>query len=79
MTSYFPIGQNLDFIITESCLILIQNISNKIIHISDTYIRNVKGRIYSLPLNLHKHQSHVQEQHSKSYVNFGQQVLRLSI
>ena len=27
-----------------------------IIHISDKFIRNVKSRIYSLNMNLHKHQ-----------------------
>jgi len=47
---------------------LIQNISDKIIHISDKFIRNVKSRIYSLPMHVHKHQLYFLEQHSKSFI-----------
>jgi len=47
--------------------VLIQNILGKMIHISDKFIRNFKGRIYSLPMNLHKHQLYLLEQHSESF------------
>ena len=56
----------LDFIIIKSGLSLIQNISCKIIHISDKFIRNVKSKIYRLPMNLHNHHLYLLEQHRKS-------------
>ena len=31
------------------------------------FIRDVKSRIYSLPMNLHKHQLYLLEQHSESF------------
>jgi len=34
---------------------------------SDKFIRNVKSRIYSLPMNLHKIQLYLLEQHSESF------------
>ena len=34
--------------------------------ISDKFIRDVKNRIYSLPMNLHTHQLYLLEQHSES-------------
>ena len=43
-----------------SGLCLIQNISGKI-------IRNVKSRIFSLPMHVHKHQLYLLEQHSESF------------
>ena len=40
------------------------NSSGKIKHISDKLIRNVKYRIFSLPMHVHKHQLYLFEQHS---------------
>jgi len=42
--------------------------SGNIIHISEKMIRNVKSRIhvYSLPVNLHKHQLYLLEQHRET-------------
>ena len=45
----------------------IQNISAKITHISDKFIRNFKSRIYSLPIHVHKQQLYWLEQHSDSF------------
>ena len=36
------------------------------LHISDMLIRNVKSRIYVLPMHVHKHQLYLLEQHSES-------------
>ena len=52
--NYFGTIHVPSFIIIQSSLNLIQNISLKIIHISDKFIRNVKSRIYGLPINLYK-------------------------
>ena len=49
-----------NFIIIQSGLSLIQTISGKI-------IRKNKGRIYSLPMHVHKHKLYLLEQHSKSF------------
>ena len=49
------------------------NVSGKFVHISEKIIRNVKSRIYTLPINLHKHQLYLLEQHSESF-EFGQQL-----
>jgi len=35
--------------------------------ISDKFIRDVNNRIYSLPMNLDKHQLYLLEQHSESF------------
>jgi len=40
------------------------------LHISDKLIRNVKRRIYSLPMNLHKLQLDLLQQHSESFNNW---------
>jgi len=63
-------GSELDFINIESGLSLIQNSSSKIIHFSDKIIRNVKSRIYNLPMTLHKHQLYLLQQHNESFEVF---------
>jgi len=40
----------------------------QIIHTSDKFIRNVQTRIYSLLINLLKHQLYLLEQHSESFI-----------
>jgi len=50
----------------KSGLSLIQNRSVKIIHMWDKFIRNVKSRIYSLPMHVHKRKLYLLEQHSES-------------
>ena len=57
----------LDFIIIWSGLSWIRNITCKSLNISIKFIRNVKSRIYSLPINLHKHLLYLLEQHSGLY------------
>ena len=47
--------------------------SGQIIYISDKSIKTFKWRIYSLPMNLHKHQLYLLEQ------QFGQQLLVLTL
>ena len=37
---------------------------------SDKSIRTVKSGIYSLPMNLHKHQLHLLEQHCTSFITW---------
>jgi len=37
------------------------------LHISNNFIRNVQGRIYCLPVHVHKHQLFLLEQHSESF------------
>ena len=44
------------------------NLSDKSIQISDKRIRNVKNRIFRLPMHLHKHQVYSLEQHSQSEI-----------
>mgnify|MGYP007091344545 CR=1 FL=1 len=39
----------------------------QIIHSSNNFIRIVKSRIYSLPMNLHTHQLYLLQQHSESF------------
>ena len=61
------------FILLKSGLELIQYISCKIIHISNNFIRIFYNRIYSLPMNLHKHQLY------ESFKKVGQQLLGLTL
>ena len=56
-----------NFIIIQSGLSWIQRSSDRIIRISDKPITIVKGRTYSLPLHVHKHQLYPLEQHSESF------------
>jgi len=63
MIVFFVHGPNVNII--QYGLNLIKKISWKITHISDKLISNVKSRIYSLPMHLHKHQLYLLEQHSE--------------
>ena len=56
-----------NFIIIQSGLSLIHNVSRKIIHISEEPFKNVKSIIYSLPTHEHNH------------LKFGQQLLGLTL
>ena len=66
------------FIMIKSCLGLIQTSSGKNTHISDKFMSNVKSRINILPMNVHKHQLYLLEQHSQSF-KFGQHFLGLTL
>ena len=46
-------------------------------HISDKPIRNVKTKIYSLPVHVHKHQFYLLEQHSES-LNIWSAIIRIN-
>jgi len=62
----------LDVIIIYSGLNFIQNISFKINHISDKFIRNVKSRIYSLSRCICKN-------YTANHLKFGQELLGLTL